>query len=177
MIIWTCKGGWQNKASCPKRGTEAVSGWAGREGPQGRGTQSNRAKQTQFRRREKQRQVLGGKGVMVNNTSDRHRQNKANFPPQGRSGDRRSQGGPGARNKANSSIGDCESRIGDGPVASGLRGPVVQTNPISSVGHGPGRRNVRNKAKLGQDGASGRQRIRGGRLCKTKPIRGTRQVD
>jgi hypothetical protein len=37
-----------------------------------------RAKQTQFRRREKQRQVLGGKGVMVNSTFGRPRQNKAN---------------------------------------------------------------------------------------------------
>jgi hypothetical protein len=43
----------------------------GGTGPQGRATQGNRAKQTQFRRREKHRQVLGGKGVMVNSTSDR----------------------------------------------------------------------------------------------------------
>jgi hypothetical protein len=50
----------------------------GGTGPPGRGTQGNRAKQTQFRRRAKQRQVLGRKGVMVNSTSDRPRQNKAN---------------------------------------------------------------------------------------------------
>ena len=51
----------------------------GGTGPRGRRAQGNRAKQTQFRRREKQRQVLCGKGVMVNNASDRPRQNKANL--------------------------------------------------------------------------------------------------
>jgi hypothetical protein len=38
----------------------------------------NCAKQTQFRQREKKRQVLCGKGVMVNRTSHRPQQNKAN---------------------------------------------------------------------------------------------------
>jgi hypothetical protein len=95
MVISTCNGGWQKKPIARSGAPRRCPAGLGGTGPQGRGTQSNRAKQTQFRRREKQRQVLGGKGVMVNNTSDRHRQNKANFPPQGRSGDRRSQGGAG----------------------------------------------------------------------------------
>jgi hypothetical protein len=70
----------QNKASCPKRGTGAVSRRcrAGR-GPQGRGTRGKCAKQTQFRAEQKEGQRLGGKGVMVNSTFDRPRQNKANF--------------------------------------------------------------------------------------------------
>jgi hypothetical protein len=41
---------------------------------------TNCAKQTQFPEAGKRRQVLGGQGVMVNRTSDRPRQNKANSP-------------------------------------------------------------------------------------------------
>jgi hypothetical protein len=48
----------------------------GRESPPGHGG----AKQSQFPPRRQEGQRLGGKGVMVNSTFDRLRQNKANLP-------------------------------------------------------------------------------------------------
>jgi hypothetical protein len=69
---------------CPASGNKANSRRAGRGLGTGvpscpSGLAVNCAKQSQFRQREKKRQGLGRKGVMVNSTSDRPRQNKANL--------------------------------------------------------------------------------------------------
>ncbi len=118
-------------------------------GPRGRGTQGNCAKQTQFRRREKQRQVLGGKGVMVNNASDRPRQNKANSRLR-REGRGSCTNKPDSCHDADREIGvpgtaECakQTQLSDCGLGTGLereahcgppgRRPVVQTNPISGA--------------------------------------------
>ncbi len=84
MVTCTCKGSWQNKANCPKRGTEAVSGGTAPAGPGLRYKQTqfggtNCAKQTQLPLRRQEGQRFGGKEVMVNSTFDRPRQNKPNL--------------------------------------------------------------------------------------------------
>ncbi len=58
-------------------GGDNIADWGSRQAPPC--TQLNCAKQTQFPADQKEGQVLGGKGVMVNSTFDRPRQNKANL--------------------------------------------------------------------------------------------------
>ncbi len=70
------------------------------------------AKQTQFPPEEQDGQVLCRKGVMVNRTSDGHRQNKANFGGWDTVG-------PSARPEA----------LTMPPVAPGLRGPIAPNKP------------------------------------------------
>ncbi len=77
------------------------------------------AKQTQFRQREKRRQVLCGKEVMVNRTFDRPWQNKANWPL-----GRCRAGTPNPRGVEGQS---CETN----PIR---RNELRQTNPISAAG-------------------------------------------
>jgi hypothetical protein len=91
-------------------------------------------------------QCLGGKGVMVNSTFDRPRQNKAN---------------------------SRQRRVGRGRRGVDTR-QMCKTNPIRPVGGrpGPGGPTVRNKAKLGQSGVSRGRTVRPeGRLCETNPTR------
>ncbi len=132
-------------------------GGTGGTGPQGRGTQGNRAKQTQSRRRERQRQVLRGKGVMVNNTSDRHWQNKANS--------RRCRAGRGScTNRPNS----C--RNADREIAVPGRAKCATSPRCPASG---------NEAKLGQDGASGGTVPQGGanRAEQSQFVRPGRSID
>jgi hypothetical protein len=103
-------------------------------------------KQTQFPGAGKKRQVLGGKGLMVNSTFDGPRQNKANLGKPGWDpGSRFCETNPIRwrimRNKPNSSIADCRLprfarndmlRIGDRPAASGPRGRLCD---IASMPH------------------------------------------
>ena len=109
-----------------------MSGCAGGTRPQGRGTAGKCAKQTQFPAEQKEGQRLGRKGVMVNSTFDRPRQNKANL--------RAEPGGtrPAGRGTKGKCAKQSQSAGGAGwpslaPRPSGLApGPkaVVQTKPI-----------------------------------------------
>ncbi len=74
------------------------------------------------------RQMLCGKGVMVNRTSDGPRQNKANCPKRGTEAVSRLR------------ISDCGLRIADCGLSTDLwhGDRLCKTNPISPVGHGRG---------------------------------------
>jgi hypothetical protein len=112
------------------------------------------AKQTQFGSRQGEGQVVCGKGVMTEQTCKEHWKNKANSRP----------GSEWARAGAV----DCAKQTQFGPGREGTDagrasgGADHATSPQCPASG--------NKAKLGQDGASGGRCIRRGRFCKTKPI-------
>jgi hypothetical protein len=114
MVICTYKGPGKNKPNCPRRGTEAVSGYAGRDPAWGTWAVGQMRKTNPISKRSgatgahnegqscqtkpissegRDRQVLAGKRVMVNQTCMGLRRNKAKLGWTGASGGRRA-GGP-----------------------------------------------------------------------------------
>ena len=89
----------------------------GRQGRRWSATRDNRAKQTQFLHEQNEGQVVCGKGVMVNSTFDRPRQNKPNLPGGSR--------GAIAPNKPN-----LPGYAKWGEARGTGTGGAVQTNPI-----------------------------------------------
>ncbi len=126
---------------------------------------AHRAKQSQSPPNQQEGQVLCGKGVMVNRTFHRLRQNKANFSM----ADWRQTGG-GTTN--------CAKRT-QSPAVPGGRGPggrgawarLCKTNPISTQPGPQGRAIVRNEPNWGGCQA-GTPNPRRAEPCKTNPIRG-----
>ncbi len=137
-----------NPISSGRRGMGA----GGRETPPG----SDGAKQSQFLREQQEEQVLCGKGVMVNRTCNRLRQNKAN---------------------------SWRARYPTLPVFHRSSIPVLsllcETNPICHLAHAGGPEGScetkpicckRPRMGAGRQGRPWRHR---GRICKTKPISAT----
>jgi hypothetical protein len=122
MVNCTYKGHRKNKPNCPKRGTEAVSGYAGGTRPRGRGAKDKCAKRTQFARqcRAGRGQRGVGRGTNVQNEPNSRLRR-----------DGRDQGGAGRRTNAQN-----EPNLPGGAgrdVARGAwdEGQMCKTNPIS----------------------------------------------
>jgi hypothetical protein len=111
-------------------------------------------KQSQFPAEQKEGQRLGGKGVMVNSTFDRPRQNKAKLGQDGTSGGTVLQGGQSCETKP---IPDYARRDGAGGTWDES---VVQTNPIPAI------MPIRRSAFPGVSRAKQRQFRRSGRTAK-----------